>query len=130
MTETSARDVAAFVVGTGLGGLGAFLVFAMPWFASGGMFLLCVLLFPLIASLVSERKAILAGLIPNVVMMLCMAAYLLVFRRVPDSWWDELYVLVVMVLIALLLPLLVSVPIILIRRKTRKNEPINHIFSE
>jgi hypothetical protein len=46
MPGTSARDIGAFVVGTGLGGLGTFLVFAMPWFAGAGMFLLCALLFP------------------------------------------------------------------------------------
>jgi Na+/proline symporter len=130
MTETSARDIGAFVVGTALGGLGTFLVFAMPWFAGAGMFLLCALLFPLFASLVSERRTILAGLIPNVVMMLCIAAYFLVFFRKRDSWWDALYALVVMLLVGFLLALLVSVPITLIRRKTRKNETINHIFSE
>jgi hypothetical protein len=129
MAETSARDIGAFVVGTGLGGLGTFLVFAMPWFAGAGMFLLCALLFPLFASLVSERRTILAGLIPNVVMMLCIAAYFLVFFREPDSWWDALYALGVMLLVGFLLALLVSVPITLIRRKTRKNETINHIFS-
>lgn len=129
MAETSARDIGAFVVGTGLGGLGTILVFATPWFAMAGMFLLCAFLFPLLASLVSERRTILAGLIPNVVMMLCLATYFLVFFREPDSWSDELYALVVMVLVGFLLALLVSVPITLIRRKMRKNETIDHIFS-
>ena len=129
MAETSARDIGAFVVGTGLGGLGAVLVFATPWFAGAGMFLLCALLFPLLASLVSERRTILAGLIPKVVMMLCIATYLLVFFREPDWWPDGLYALVVMVLVGFLLALLVSIPITLIRRKTRKNDTINHIVS-
>ena len=101
----------------------------MPWFASAGMFLLCAVLFPLLASLVAERRTILAGLIPNVLMMLCIAGYFLVFFREPDSWSDALYGLVVMVLVGSLLALLVSVPITLIRRKTRKNETTNHIFS-
>lgn len=128
MTEISARDIGAIVAGTGLGVLGVFLVFAMPWFASAGMFLLCALLFPLLASLISERRAILAGLIPNLVMMLCIAAYFLIFFREADAWPDALYALVVMLLAGFLLALLVSVPVSLIRRKTQKNETTTHIF--
>jgi hypothetical protein len=128
MTEASPRDIGAFVVGTALGGLGTFLVFAMPWFASGGMFLLCALLFPLVASLVSERWTILAGLIPNVVMILGIAAYALVYLQ-RDWSSEDFYALGLMLLIGFLPVLLVSVPIAVIRRKTQKHETTNHIFS-
>jgi hypothetical protein len=77
------RDIAAFVVGTLLGGVATYLDFVMaPYFALPGSFVLCGFFFPLIVSLVADRKTILASLVPNVVMMLCLVIYVLIIS--PD----------------------------------------------
>jgi len=117
------RDIAAIVVGVLLGGVGTYLGVVMaPYFALPGMFILCGVFFPLLVSLIAERRIIVASLVPNVVMMLGLVIY---FLPLPDEqpWLDTVYLFLIMLAIGMSLPLIVSVPIQLLRNRQRRDEP-------
>lgn len=126
------RDTATFIVGVILGGLGTYLDFiAAGWFGLPGMFVLCAFFFPLLASLLAEERTILAGLVPNGVMMVCLTVYSLVYLPSLDEsfgWFEIIYMFIAMLAVGTFLALLVSVPIHLLRKRVRAHEP-NHIFA-
>lgn len=124
------RDIGALIVGVILGGVSTYLVFiAAAWFAHAGMFIICGLLFTLIVSLLSERKIILLGLVPNLVMTLCLTFYFLFFSPdIPESF-DVLWVVLLMLAAAISLALVVSVPIYFLRKNMGKDDKVHHVFS-
>jgi uncharacterized membrane protein YhdT len=123
------RDVAALIVGLILGCVGAYLDIIMAsFFALPGMFILCCLVLPLLVSLISARKTILLGLVPNLVMILGLVFYFSLAPSEEHSWFDTFYLLMLALGVAISLALIVSVPIHLLRQKLRRPETPRHIF--
>jgi hypothetical protein len=123
------RDVGALIAGIVLGFLSTYLVFvAAKWFAHVGMFIIVSLLFPLFVSLVAGKRIVLIGLVPNLVMTLCLSVYFLVLS--PDvHGFEVIYIIAVMLGMSILLALLVSVPIHLLRKKQVEQQEVDHVFS-
>lgn len=118
------RDIAAFVVGVLLGGVATYLgVIMAPYFALPGAFILCGVFFPLVVSLIAERRVILASVVPNVVMMLGLVIYFLPVRPDDQPLLDTVYLFLIMLAVGLSLPLFVSVPIHLLRNRQHRDEP-------
>jgi uncharacterized protein (DUF486 family) len=124
------RDIGALIVGVILGGVSTDLVFmAAAWFGHVGMFIICGLLFTLIVSLLAEQKIILLGLVPNLVMTLCLTVYFLFLLPDIPEWFDVLWVALTMLRAAITLALVVSVPIYFLRKNLGKEDKVHHVFS-
>jgi hypothetical protein len=118
------RDIAALILGVLLGGLATYLGVVMaPYFALPGTFILCGVFSPLLVSIVAERRVILASLVPNVVMMLGLVIYFLPLRPDTQPWLDTVYLFLIMLAVGMSLPLVVSVPIHLLRNRQRRHDP-------
>jgi hypothetical protein len=118
------RDIAAIVVGVLLGGVGTYLGVVMaPYFALPGTFILCSVFFPLLVSMVAERRIILASFVPNAVMMLGLVIYFLPLRPDEQPWLDAVYLFLIMLAVGMSLPLAVSLPIQLLRNRQRRDDP-------
>jgi hypothetical protein len=123
------RDIAALILGVLLGGVATYLGVVMArYFALPGAFVLCGVFFPLLVSLVAERRPILASLVPNVVMMLGLVIYFLPLRPDTQPWLDTVYLFLIMLAVGMSLPLVVSVPIHLLRNRRRRDESPPSIF--
>ena len=86
------------------------------------MFIICGLLYPLITSLIADRRIILSGLVPNIVMSACLTIYVAFFPAEGQEWVDTIYLIFIIFWDGLFLALLVTAPLYLLRKRLKKEE--------
>jgi MFS family permease len=124
------RDIGALIVGIVLGLLSTYFVLvAAAGFGHVGIFIIGCMLSPLIVGSLASRRVVLLGLVPNLLMTLCLTVYLVFFSPDLHGWYDILYVVFVMLAVGVFLALLVSVPIHLLRKRLDKHDQVQHVFS-